>query len=99
MAERDRQQIPLLFAAAVLMFLLALAVTYLGLAFEEAREAEQRQYELEAHARNAELRALRAQLDPHFRYNCVTSIAALTGSGAGRRRRRCRWLAGVLRRT
>ena len=56
MAARDRQQIPILFAAAVLLFLLALAVTYLGLAFEEAREAEQRRYELQAHARNAYLR-------------------------------------------
>lgn len=39
MAARDRQQIPLLVSAAVLLFLLALAVTYLGLAFEEARDA------------------------------------------------------------
>jgi two-component system, LytTR family, sensor histidine kinase AlgZ len=99
MAARDRQQIPLLFAAAVLMFLLSLAVTYLGLAFEEAREAEQRQYELEAHARNAELRALRAQLDPHFLYNCLNSIAALTSADAGGARRMCLLLAEFLRST
>jgi hypothetical protein len=99
MAARDRQQIPLLFAAAVLMFLLALAVTYLGLAFEEAREAERRQFELEAHARNAELRALRAQLDPHFLYNCLNSIAALTGADASGARRMCLLLAEFLRST
>jgi hypothetical protein len=99
MAARDRQQIPLLFAAAVLMFFLALAVTYLGLAFEEAREAEQRQYELEAHARNAELRALRAQLDPHFLYNCLNSIAALTSADSGGARRMCLLLAEFLRST
>jgi two-component system, LytTR family, sensor histidine kinase AlgZ len=99
MAGRDRQQIPILFAAAVLLFLLALAVTYLGLAFEEAREAEQRQYELQAHARNAELRALRAQLDPHFLYNCLNSIAALTSADAGGARRMCLLLAEFLRST
>ena len=99
MAARDRQQIPLLFAAAVLMFLLALAVTYLGLAFEEAREAERRQFELEAHARNAELRALRAQLDPHFLYNCLNSIAALTSADSGGARRMCLLLAEFLRST
>jgi two-component system sensor histidine kinase AlgZ len=99
MAVRDRQQIPLLVSAAVLLFLLALAVTYLGLAFEETREAEQRQFELEAHARNAELRALRAQLDPHFLYNCLNSIAALTGTDAPGARRMCLLLADFLRST
>ena len=99
MGARDRQQIPLLLSAAVLLFLLALAVTYLGLAFEEAREAEQRQYELEAHARNAELRALRAQLDPHFLYNCLNSIAALTTADASGARRMCLLLGEFLRST
>lgn len=99
MAARDRQQIPFLLAAAILLFLLAVAVTYLGLAFEETREAEQRQFELEAHARNAELRALRAQLDPHFLYNCLNSIAALTTADAPGARRMCLLLAEFLRST
>lgn len=98
-ADRDRQQIPLLVSAAVLLFLLALAVTYLGLAFEDAREAERRQYDLEAHARNAELRALRAQLDPHFLYNCLNSIAALTAADAVGARRMCLLLGEFLRST
>src|SRR5213593_2325510 len=57
---------PLVFAAGVLLFLLALTVHYLLLAFELAREAEQRQLRMEVLTREAELRALRAQLDPHF---------------------------------
>lgn len=99
MAERYRQQIPLLFSAAVLLFLLALAVNYLGLVFEEARDAEKRQFELQVHARNAELRALRAQLDPHFLYNCLNSIAALTSADAAGARRMCLLLGEFLRST
>lgn len=98
-AERYRQQIPLLFSAAILLFLLALAVNYLGLAFEEARHAEQRQIELQVHARNAELRALRAQLDPHFLYNCLNSIAALTSADPAGARRMCLLLGEFLRST
>ena len=44
---------PLLFAAGVLLFLLALTVHYLLLAFEFAREAERRQLQLEVLAREA----------------------------------------------
>lgn len=98
-SERYRAQIPVLFSASVLLFLLALAVHYLGLAFEEAREAEQRQFVLQMHARDAELRALRAQLDPHFLYNCLNSIAALTAVDPAGARRMCLLLAEFLRST
>ncbi|MDR1991062.1 MAG: histidine kinase, partial [Acidobacteriaceae bacterium] len=83
----------------ILLFLLALAVHYLGLAFEEARKSEQRQFALQMHARDAELRALRAQLNPHFLYNCLNSIAALAGADAMGARRMCLLLAEFLRTT
>ena len=98
-AERYGQQMPFLLSAAVLLFLLALAIHYLAMAFEEAREAEERSLALQVHARDAELRALRAQLDPHFLYNCLNSIAALTTADAQGARRMCLLLGDFLRST
>jgi len=99
LGARYRELITLLFPAAVLLFGLALAVNYLGMAFEDARLAEQRQFEFEMQARDAELRALRAQLDPHFLYNCLTSSAAMTTADAAGARRMCLLLGEFLRST
>jgi two-component system sensor histidine kinase AlgZ len=90
---------PLLFASGVLLFLLALTVHYLLLAFEFARQAERRQLQLEVLSRDAELRALRAQLDPHFLYNSLNSISALTTIDPPGARRMCVLLADFLRDT
>jgi two-component system sensor histidine kinase AlgZ len=90
---------PLLFAAGVFLFLLALTVHYLLLAFELARQAEQRQLRMEVLAREAELRALRAQLDPHFLFNSLNSISALTAVDPAGARRMCVLLADFLRDT
>jgi two-component system sensor histidine kinase AlgZ len=98
-AGRYAQQLPFVFALGVLLFLLALAVHYVLLAFEAAREAERRQLELEILTRDAELRALRAQIDPHFLYNSLNSISALTGSDAPGARRMCLLLGEFLRHT
>ena len=98
-AERYEQQQPFMFAIGVLLFLLSLAVHYVLLAFETAREAERRQLELEIPTRDAELRALRAQIDPHFLYNSLNSISALTGSDAPGARRMCLLLGDFLRQT
>jgi two-component system sensor histidine kinase AlgZ len=98
-AGRYAQQLPFLFALGVLLFLLALAVHYVLLAIEAARGAERRQLELEILAREAELRALRAQIDPHFLYNSLNSISALTGSDAPGARRMCLLLGEFLRQT
>ena len=97
--EPYRRQVPLLFASGVLLYLLALAVHYLLLAFETAREAERRQLQLEVLARDAELRALRAQIDPHFLYNSLNSINALTGSDPAGARRMCVLLGDFMRNT
>jgi two-component system, LytTR family, sensor histidine kinase AlgZ len=98
-ADRYARQIPFVFAAGVLLFLLALAVHYALLAFEAAGEAERRQLELELLTRDAELRALRAQIDPHFLYNSLNSISALTASDPTGARRMCVLLAEFLRDT
>ena len=98
-ADRYARQLPFLFAIGVLLFLLALAVHYLLLAYEAAREAERRQLELEILTREAELRALRAQVDPHFLYNSLNSISALTASDAAGARRMCLLLGEFLRKT
>jgi hypothetical protein len=77
--ERFRQQEPLLLAVSVMLFLLVLSVHYMALAFEAYRTAERQQLELQVLSRDAELRALRAQINPHFLYNSLNSISALHG--------------------
>ena len=96
--QYERHEV-LLFTSGILLFLLALTVHYLLLAFEFAREAEQRQLQLEVLSRDAELRALRAQLNPHFLYNSLNSISALTAVDPASARRMCMLLADFLRET
>ena len=98
-ADRYAQQLPFLFAFGVLLYLLSLAVHYVLLAIETAQEAGRRQLELEILTREAELRALRAQIDPHFLYNSLNSISALIGSDAPGARRMCLLLGEFLRNT
>ncbi len=50
-------------------------------------------------ARDAELKALKAQVNPHFLFNCLHSISALTTSDASRAREMCILLADFLRAT
>src|SRR4029078_8405340 len=54
---------------------------------------------LQVRARDAELRALRAQLDPHFLFNSLQSISALTTADPQAARRMCLLLAAFLRDT
>jgi sensor histidine kinase YesM len=90
---------PTLSVTAVLVYLLAVAVHYLVMALESARDAEVRGVQSQVLAREAELRALRAQVDPHFLFNSLNSIAALTSEDPGAARRMCLLLAGFMRRS
>ena len=92
-------QAPILFAVGVLLYLLATAVHYLVLALAESRAAERRALELRALAREAELRALRAQIDPHFLFNSLNSISALTAADPPAARAMCLKLSEFLRAT
>jgi two-component system, LytTR family, sensor histidine kinase AlgZ len=90
---------PTFFGFGFLLYLLAMAVSYLAAAFSVSREAERRGLELQVLAREAELRALRAQIDPHFLFNSLQSISALTAVDPPAARRMCLLLADFLRET
>ena len=87
----------LIFGFATLLYLLSLAVSYLLAAFEQSREADRRGLEGQVLAREAELRSLRAQIDPHFLFNSLHSISALTTADPPAARRMCVLLADFLR--
>ena len=86
-----------LFGIGALLYLLALAVSYLIGTFEETRQVERRALQVQVLAREAELRSLRAQIDPHFLFNSLQSISALTASDPSAARRMCLLLAEFLR--
>jgi len=97
MTPAFRSAAPIFFGFGFLLYLLAMAVSYLAAAFEVSRDAERRGLELQVLAREAELRALRAQIDPHFLFNSLHSISALTTSDPASARRMCVLLADFLR--
>jgi Histidine kinase len=84
-------------AFGLLLYLLSLAISYLVSVFEHTRTAERRALQVQVLAREAELRMLRAQIDPHFLFNSLHSISALTGSNAAAARQMCVLLADFLR--
>jgi two-component system sensor histidine kinase AlgZ len=94
-----RAAAPTVFGFGFLLYLLAMAVSYFAAAFAASRGAERRALETEVLAREAELRALRAQIDPHFLFNSLQSISALTAVDPAAARRMCLLLADFLRDT
>jgi two-component system, LytTR family, sensor histidine kinase AlgZ len=93
------QQWPLLLVVGALLYWLSAACHYLLVAFQTSRDAETRAFEQTLLAREAELRALRAQIDPHFIFNSLHSISALTTTDAAAARKMCLLLADFLRDT
>ena len=98
-ALRFQGAAPTMMVVGMLLYDLAAAVHYLFIALDSARSAEVRGVEARVLAREAELRALRAQIDPHFLFNSLNSIASLTGDDPQAARRMCLLLAGFLRRS
>ncbi len=93
------QQRPALFVVGALLYWLAAAGHYMLIAFEASREADVRAFQQTVLAREAELKALRAQIDPHFIFNSLHSISALTATDAAAARKMCILLADFLRDT
>jgi two-component system, LytTR family, sensor histidine kinase AlgZ len=89
--------LPLLFALGVLLYLLSTGLHYAAIASVEQREAESRAAEARALARESQLQALKFQLNPHFLFNSLHSIAALTTLDGVRAREMCIRLSDFLR--
>ncbi len=97
--HRFATQVPVVFGAGFLLYLLSVAFHYVLLAMEESRKAETRAMETSILARDAELKALKAQVNPHFLFNSLNSISALTSIDPARAREMCILLAEFLRMT
>ena len=97
--ERFGQAVPPLFVLGVLLYLLAVTLHYILLSLESSQAAERRAMEARVLAREAELEALKAQLNPHFLFNALNSVSALTTSAPARAREMCVLLSDFLRRS
>lgn len=97
LSDRYAAQFLPIFLNGALLFLLAVSAHYLLIAFDQSRQVEKRALEMQILAREAELKALRAQIDPHFLFNSLNSISALTTTDPAGARRMCLLLADFLR--
>lgn len=81
---------PVLTAMVMMDYLLSIALHYVVIEAKNSRRSE-------LLAREAQLKALKAQVNPHFLFNSLNSISALTAIDAGRARSMCVRLADFLR--
>jgi hypothetical protein len=95
--QRLHGHLALLFGMGVLLYLLSAGLHYAVRAIEASHEAERQAVEARTLAREAELQALRNQLNPHFLFNSLHSISALATQDGGRAREMCVRLADFLR--
>ena len=91
--------LPLLIFAGAIGILLAVLGHYLVGAFQRSLVAEKRALEMQVLAREAELKSLRAQLDPHFLFNSLNSVAALIGNDTAAARQMCFLMAQFFRKS
>lgn len=89
----------LFFLAGFASYLLALLAFDVYIAFHNIREAERREAASRLLARDAELQVLRSQIDPHFLFNSLNSISALTAIDAAAARTMTIALADFFRQT
>ena len=89
----------LLLICGTLLYLLSILVYDVLLALDNIRQAERREAASEVLARDAELQVLRTQINPHFLFNSLNSISALTAIDAAAARNMTIELAQFFRQT
>ena len=82
--------VPILGGMCWLLYLLSIIVHYLWISMERSKRAE-------LLSRESELKALKAQVNPHFLFNSLNSISALTSMDPARARDMCIRLSDFLR--
>lgn len=87
----------LLIGLGALAYLVSVTVHYLFQAFEDSTRAAREVLVAQIAHRDAELRALRAQIDPHFLFNSLNSVAGLVTVAPERARVMCQMLGDFLR--
>jgi two-component system, LytTR family, sensor histidine kinase AlgZ len=88
--QRFRSTGPVLAGMIDMIYALAIALYYVVLAIESSRQAE-------LLSREAELKAIKAQVNPHFLFNSLNSISALTTLDPAKAREMCVRLSDFLR--
>jgi len=83
----------------ILLYLLSVAFHYVLIAMEDSRRAAAQATEARILARDAELKALKAQVNPHFLFNSLNSVSALTSIEPCKAREMCLLLSEFLRLT
>lgn len=96
-AEQPAALAPLLVTVGAMGYVVSMAMHYVFRAYERAAADERRALRSEIAAREAELRALRAQIDPHFLFNSLNSISGLVGVDPAGARSMCQRLGDFLR--
>src|SRR5271154_1751294 len=99
LSARLRPEIPVIVGSGLLLYLLSVTFFYIIIAVDLSRDAEARVMQASVLARDAELKALKAQVNPHFLFNSLNSISALTTSDSAKAREMCILLGDFLRRT
>lgn len=97
LAEEVEGRLAALVAVGALLYLAAIAFHYLVASARRARASELRAAAASLHAREAQLAVLQAQVHPHFLFNSLNAISALTVADPKLARRLCVLLAELLR--
>ncbi len=87
------------FCCALLMITCSTMISWIWSQLAELRNTEIRNSEIEQLAKDSELLSIRQQLQPHFLFNSLNSISALTGSKPEEARKMIQQLSDFLRGT